>query len=275
MLERDIFEVLSKSGTRSFAVRSIRGGRGLGDALYVQSVARHLLDNGHKRLKVRADWPDVFRPLGDRVDVTPFGKVNIDILAHYSARKGLTGTTQFQDCCSSAGIHEPVALSLDWELTAPPLVESRRPIALVQLPRAPMGRKDGFGADLLPDCRALQEVIDELRKTATVVQVGAGEPLFRFKRLDIDLANKTTVAQMIDLASVAKVMVGYCSFFVPLAESLSKRALFIWSRRGMKSGHPFITQIIPQKVLHKKSSAWILDNAQPDALREAANVLLQ
>lgn len=256
-------------------MKSIRGGRGLGDSIYVQSVVRHLLSHGHERLAVRADWPDVFRPLGARVDVTPFSKSNVDILAHYSARKAIVGTTQFQDCCASAGIHEPVELQLDWALTAEPLVRGDRPIALVQLPRSPMGRKDGFGADLLPDCRAIQEVIDELRKRALVVQVGAGEPLFRFKRLDVDLANSTTVAQMFDLASVASAFVGYCSFFVPLAESLGKRALFVWSRRGLKTGHPFITRITPQKVLHKPSSAWILDNAQPDALREAANALLQ
>lgn len=255
-------------------MKSIRGGRGLGDTLYVQSVARHMLNAGAARLRVKADWPDVFLPLGSRVEVVPFNKTNVDILAHYSARKGLAGTTQFQDCCAAAGVHESVDLRLDWNLTAEPLISSDRPIVLVQLPRAPMGRTDGFGAELLPDCAAIQQVIDELSKSALIVQVGAGAALHRFKRIDRDLSNRTTVAQMIDLASVACALVGYCSFFVPLAESLGKPGLFIWSRRGLKSGHQFISRITPQKVLHKRSSSWLLDSAQPDALKEAANALL-
>lgn len=239
----------------------------------MQSVVRHLLKHGHERMKVRADFPDVFRPLGDRVIVEPFSKTGVDLLAHYSIRKSHGGSTQFQDCCTSAGIHSPAELRLDWEPTAPPLVSGR--VALVQLPRAPMGRTDGFGAELLPDCRAIQEAIDELRKSCTVVQVGAGESLHRFKRVDVDLSNQTTVAQLIDLAHASVCMLGYCSFFVPLAESLDKPALFVWSKRGLRAPHPFISSITPRKIIHKPSSAWLMDDAQSDAIREAANVLLR
>ena len=42
-------------------MKTIRGGRGLGDALYVQGVVRHLVGLG-QRLAVRSDWPEVFRP---------------------------------------------------------------------------------------------------------------------------------------------------------------------------------------------------------------------
>lgn len=256
-------------------MKTIRAGRGLGDSLYLQSVARHLLDHGHDRLEVRSDYPEVFRPLGGRVTVQPFSRVGVDILAHYTSRKGIAGSTQFEDCCRCAGIAGPVDLRLDWQPLEPPLVQSEKPVVLVQLPRAPMGRTDGFGAELLPDCRALQHVIDGLSGKALLVQVGSGEPLFRFERIDVDLANKTTVSQLLDLASGAAAFVGYCSFFVPLAESFSKQALFVWSQRGLRTGQLFVRQITPQKVLHKPSSRWLFDDAPAEALRECAHALLQ
>lgn len=245
-------------------MKSIRCGRGLGDSLYLQSVVRHLLQKGHPRLRVKSDWPDVFLPLGRRVEVVPFARSSVDILAHYSPRKAAQGTTQFQDCCITAGIREPVEMRLDWVVTKPGLVDMvrkpGRPVLVVQLPRTPMGRTDGFGASLLPDCRAIQKLIDQAKPDHTVVQIGAGEPLFRFKGIDIDLANKTCVAETIDVASAADRFLGYVSFLVPLAESFGKPAVFVWSRRGLIDGMQYVRQITPQKVLHAPTSSFVMDD---------------
>lgn len=244
-------------------MKSIRCGRGFGDSLYLQSVVRHLLEKGSTRLRVKSDWPDVFLPLGHRVEVVPFARSNCDLLAHYSMRKGFAGTTQFQDCCISAGIKGPVDMRLDWTVTKPGLVDMVRkpgkPVLVVQLPRTPMGRTDGFGATLLPDCRAIQRLIDQAKEDHTVVQIGAGEPLFRFKGLDIDLANKTSVAETIDVASAADRFMGYVSFLVPLAESFGKPAVFVWSRRGLQDKHQYVRQITPQKILHAPTSTAVMD----------------
>lgn len=245
-------------------MKSIRCGRGLGDSLYLQSVVRHLLAKGSPRLRVRSDWPDVFLPLGRRVEVVPFARSNIDILAHYSTRKGIIGTTQFQDCCICAGIREPVELKLDWQVTKPGLVEMVRrpgkPVLVVQLPRAPMGRADGFGASLLPDCRAIQRLINEAKPDHTIVQIGAGQPLFKFAGIDIDLANKVSVAETIDVASAADSFLGYVSFLVPLAESFGKPAVFVWSRRGLVDRHQYVRQITPKKILHAPTSRAVMDD---------------
>lgn len=210
-------------------MKSIRGGMGLGDALYVQAVARHIIRTRGERLKVCTAWPDVFRPLGDSVQIAPFTRVGIDYLAHYSVRKGMP-TKQFEDMCIQAGIREPVELKLDWpapqnsrlvrELKSQPL-----PVVLVQLPRAPMGRKDGFGRELLPNCSVIQTVIEALRGRALLVQVGAGEALYRFRGIDLDLANRTTISELLDVAAASDRVLGYCSFAVPLAECLDKRAV--------------------------------------------------
>lgn len=257
-------------------MKTIRCGRGLGDSLYLQSVVRHLIETGvHRRMRVRSDYPDVFRPLADRVEVTPFNR-NVDIVAHYSARKGRAGTTQFEDCCQAAGIVGPVDLRLDWGVSDASLMvkylihTAGRPLVLVQLPRSPMGRTDGFGAELLPDCRSIQLAIDVLRERALIVQVGAGEPLYRFTGIDIDLSNQTTVAQLLDVASAADGFLGYCSFMLPLAESFNKPAIMVWSQRGLRAGHPYVRQITPLKVIHKPATTIAVMDDDKDGIRKAA-----
>lgn len=245
---------------------SIRGGAGLGDSIYLCAIAAHLVREGYK-VEACSNWPDLFRYTG--VEVSPFRRERINRLAHYSARKGFVGSTQFQDCCASARVKD-VALTLPWiaaEVSIP------RPFVCVQLPRSPMGRRDGFGKEILPDCGKIQQAINMLRGRATVVQIGAGQPLYRFDGIDIDLANKTTVAGMIDVASHASAFIGYPSFIVPLAEALDKRALLVWSRKGLASGTLYVRQITPQKVIHKASSRWVIDNCNEAALQDEVNAL--
>lgn len=251
---------------------------GLGDALYVQAVARHIIKSRGERLQVCTAWPDVFRPLGDAVEIAPFTRVGISYLAHYSARKARLETDQFEDCCMTAGIAEPVDLRLDWQLEDAALAESLRvpgkPIICIQLPRAPMGRKDGFGAELLPDCRRLQDVINLIGDRATKVLIGSGEPLYLFDGIDVDLSNRTTVAQLLDVASVADGFVGYVSLFVPLAESFQKPGLFVWSRRGVKSREPYIRAITPKKILHRETSRAIMDDCSRADQAQAIEVFM-
>ncbi len=243
-------------------MKSIRCGRGLGDSLYLQSVVRHMLERGGLKMRVKSDYPDVFRPLGDRVAVEPFDR-RADITAHYVVRKSIAGTTQFQDCCIRAGIDEPAEMRLDWTVTNlglhAKIRETGRPVLAVQMPRSPMGRVDGFGKTLLPDCRVLQQLIEERHDTHHIVQIGAGQPLFKLRGMHVDMANKTTVAELIDIVHAADECLGYPSFLVPLAESLDKPALFVWSARGLRDGQPFIRSITPGKLLHKASSRHVVD----------------
>jgi hypothetical protein len=247
-------------------VTSVRGGAGLGDALYVQAIARHMVGRGMCDVEVCTEWPDVFRPLGDKVKLSPFRRRPITHLAHYSLRRGITGTSQFEDCCIQARVAGPVDLRIDWTPVNAALVSRLRscgrPVVLVQMPRTPFDRTDGFGAEFLPDVAMIQRAIDKLRDKAFLVQIGKGRPeRFDGKRLvafagyggiDLDLANTTSVADVIDAAFAADAFLGQCSFMVPLAESFAKPALFVWSRRGLNSPHQVIRQMAPAKVLHRK-----------------------
>jgi hypothetical protein len=259
-------------------MRSIRGGMGLGDALYVQAIARYLTRDG-ERLRVHSAWPDVFRPLGERVEVAPFTRQGINVLAHYSARKGNQGTSQFRDCCLTAGVNEEIELRLDWGCADTPttrhILSFGRPVVLVQLPRSPMGRTDGFGKELLPNQAAIQRAIDRIKGRALLVQVGSGDPLYRLGGIDIDLTGRTTVSELIDLASVCDGMLGYVSFILPLAESLGKKGLLVWSRAGRKAGHVYVRQITPEKVVHRKDLITSVWDGKEDDIEGAADDFLR
>lgn len=257
---------------------SIRGGAGIGDALYLQSVARHFVERGES-VEACCDWPDVFRPLACNVRVSPFRRYHIDRLAHYSVRRGVAGTTQFEDCCIQAGIRDPVDLRLDWKVVNAGIVEmlraSGKPIVAVQMPRAPFGRTDGYGKELLPDCRRIQQAIDLLSGRALLVQVGKGEPWFRFNGIDIDLVDRTSVSELIDIGFAADAFLGYVSFIVPLAESFSKPALLVWSSAGLNSRHDLVRTIAPRKILHRSSSKWIMDDCREEELVGAVDALCE
>lgn len=237
---------------------SVRGGSGLGDALYVQAVARHLVGQG-RLVEACSNYRDVFWPLRDRCAVSAFRR-NATIIAHYALRRHVLGTDQFQDCCIQAGFAaDAVELRLDWEPRNPVLIGAilaaarGRPVVAALLPRRPMARTDGVFDVLLPDCRVLQSAIDRAReRDVFVVQVGAGEPKFELRGIDLDLANRTSVSDVIDAVHAADACVGYVSFMVPLAESLNKPMLAVWSRRGLELGNPLVARLTPQKVVHKK-----------------------
>lgn len=258
---------------------AIRSGKGLGDSLYLQSVARHLLASG-KAVEVCTNWPDVFRPIADRILLSPFRRERIHINAHYVTRKGIAGTDQFTDCCISAGIRPPYELKLDWSGSHPEVAKrirrSGKPAVIVQLPRLPMDRFDGYGRELLPDCRVIQRAIDRLHEHAIIVQIGRGAPLFGFTGIDLDLANRTTVGEAIDAVNTCSGVLGYCSFIAPLAESLQKPLLLVWSRQGLHSRNPFIRQIVPEKIFHHpQSSKAVVDDCSEDDLAGAVDALCE
>jgi hypothetical protein len=242
----------------------IRGGSGLGDSIYVQGVARYFCQTTSKPIIVRSKWRDVFLPLKDRVVVHDFSRLNVTRIAHYSNRRQDPRTNQWEDCCIQAGLAEPFPLKLDWIPTTGWGAElatraNGKPIVVVQLPRRPMDRVDGWGAELLPDCSTIQDLLDMIQGKAYVVQVGAGAPLYQFKGLDLDLAGHTTVAEVIDIVQAAALCLGYVSFMVPLAEALGKPLMCVWSERGLNSKLDLVRALKPLKIFSAASSRFVVD----------------
>lgn len=260
--------------------KSIRCGRGLGDALYLQGVVRHFVNEG-KRLHVMTDWPDVFMQYGNKIEIHPFTRERIDIIAHYTLRKPFKGTTQFEDCCLQAGITEKVDFLIDWIPTRHDLINdvkrqaNGKPILLVEMVREPMNRTDNFAIELLPKYEVMQKVLDQLKPHYFTVLIGKGKPKYDYTNIDLDLRDRTDVQDLINLASISDALFGYCSFFVPLAECLNKKAMFIWANRGLNSVEQFIRTITPEKILHKKSSHYVIDHWTDDVIMERVNGFLQ
>lgn len=243
--------------------KRIRAGGGLGDSLYLQSIVRHLANKG-EMLEVCSNWPDVFKPLQGKITIAEFSRQDIQINAHYTMRKNLK-TKQFEDCCITAGL-EPskVEMKLDWKTESNSFVKTiedvDKPNLAVLIYRDPMGRADKFGHELLPNKKVMNNIIGILKEKYNIVQIGSGKSLFDYNGIDLDFANKTTVSEMIDVVSKCDAVFGYCSFLVPLAESLGKRGLYVWAAKGLESQTTFINTITPEKILYKDNSHYVVDS---------------
>jgi hypothetical protein len=248
----------------------IRGGSGLGDSIYVQSVAMHMVNKGAK-VTVRSNYADLFRHT--RVNVVPFHRVGKCVIAHYASRKP-EKTTQFEDVCINAGIREPVEMRLDWKAQSNLLDGFERPIVAVLLPRLPMDRTDGYGKELMPRWEVLQKLID--LTDYTTVQIGRGEPVYRYSGIDLDLSNKTSISQLLDVSSQVDGFVGTCSFMIPLAESLNKPFFALWSAKGLRSENDYVRTITPEKIIHRKDLGfYAIDEAPEQNIQERYKLFLR
>lgn len=249
----------------------IRSGRGLGDALYLQAIVRHLVARG-ERLEVCTDYPELYR-FGDRVRFAPFSR-QVRYTAHYMQAKHDERTHQFADMCRSAGIRRQVALKLDWTVQNPALIErvrdaaGSRPILLVHGGREAFGRADGYGLELLPDAAVFNGTVAALRRDFFTVYVGRGARLYDVP-VDLDLHDATGVTDTIDLGLISDACVAQCSFVIPLAESFDKPLLIVFAAKGMASAKPAVRTITPKKVLSKPSSTYVIDNWEPARLDAA------
>lgn len=250
--------------------RTIRGGRGLGDSLYLRPIAEYFLAQGDE-VTVLSDYPQIYTGL--KVEVKRFTRFGVNVLAHYVMGKSNPLTTQWDDVCASAGVSVP--LRFTWNIVNHALVDrivekaKGRPIIVVHGGRVPMGRTDGFGLELLPDRAAFEAVLAELKDCFTVL-VGGGAQLYPLEA-DFDLNGKTSVSDLLDIASVCDGVVAQCSFAIPLAEVFDKPLLIVWAAHGLVAREPYVRQITPMKVLSKPTSHFVVDDRSETDIRCVAD----
>lgn len=247
----------------------IRGGAGLGDAIYVRIVGEHLA----KRDKVTccSNYPEAF--LGADVTVEAFRKTHVDVVAHYTTARAKKETTQWRDVCDTAKVPY-LPLRFEWSVRNLALVTDLRrraegrPLVIVHGGRAPFGRTDGLGLKLVPERRGFDEVIGELRD-CFLVRVGNAEHRYALD-VALDLNGSTSVSDLIDIAATCDAVVAQVSFMCPLAEVFAKPLLAVWSARGLLSTTEVVRQITPRKILELQSSRFVMDDWTPDHIREEA-----
>lgn len=248
----------------------IRGGSGLGDALYLRVVAEHFVRAGH-HVTALSDWPDVFEGSGAAVE--RFTRENVDVLAHYASYRQDQTSTQFQDMLRSARITDPVALRFEWSIKNGGLIEGLlekaegRPIVLVHGGREAFGRSDGLGAEMLPPPDAFGLALGGFRDCYTV-RIGKGKRLYEIP-VDWDLSDQTSVSDVLDLGKTADYVLAQCSFAVPLAECFGRPLLTIWASRGLSSRNAIISSVTPQKILTAPTSHYVVDHWDRDQIRKA------
>lgn len=249
--------------------KTIRGGSGLGDSIYVRPVAEHFVQRG-EAVQVLSNYPDVF--IGSGAEVKPFNR-KADVTAHYAPGKNNPDTTQWDDVCRNAQIGV-IPLRFDWSVVNTALVAdvaakaAGRAIILVHGGRTPMGRSDGFGAELLPEKRAFDAALVAL-DDCFFVGVGKAEQIYPLS-VNLNLNGSTTVSDLFDIAHVCNGSIGQCSFIIPLMEVFNKPLLVVWSAKGMASPTRFIRTITPKKVLNGLRSRYVVDDWPDEKIKEAA-----
>ena len=223
----------------------LRGGSGLGDALYLRPIVE-LLDREGRPVTVCSSYPEVFTGTNAKTEL--FNRTNITMTAHYPSGKNNPNTNQWQDILNSAQIG--CDLAFNWATVDQAKVDKvrwradGRPIVLVIGGRQPMARHDGFGKELLPQKRAFDVVLEEMQDCFTI-RIGQTPTLYE---LDCrwDLTDKTSVPYLMDLAKECDAVIGQCSFAVPLAEGFDKPLLAVWAAAGMLASHDYLKKITPQ-----------------------------
>lgn len=254
--------------------RRLRGGSGLGDSIYLRPICEAVIRQGEK-LTVMSNFPGVF--IGSGATVEPFRRDGCNMIAHYVGGKMNPTTTLWQDMCAHCGITAP--LSFAWTIQNRALVfrlrekAAGRPIVIVHGGREPMGRRDKFGIELLPERAAFTAALAGLGGCYTV-RVGMGDQLYPLAA-DIDLSDKTSVSDLLDVATVAAGIVAQCSFAVPLAEVFDKPFLGIWAARGLVSRNDFIRTVTPSKILSKPTSGYVVDDWPAARITEAASTFIR
>lgn len=249
-------------------MKILRGGSGLGDSIYLRPFVDHYIGQD-ELVEVCSNYPDLF--IGTAATVSPFRRERVNKVCHYVSGKTRKDTNQWQDLCVSAGTGE-INMTINWNVQNQALIDeiqhhaAGRTIALVHGGRVPMGRTDGFAMDLLPGRKVFERVIQEL-SGAYLIRIGKGEQLYPLD-CDLDLNDCTSVADLMDVASVCHAVIAQCSFAVPLAEIFGKPLLAVWAAKGMRSSNAYIQTITPKKVLSKASSSFVVDDWDTERIRD-------
>lgn len=252
----------------------LRGPSGLGDSMYLRPIAEEFARAG-KKLVVLSNYPEVF--IGSGLKIEPFEKLTATLAAHYAGGKARRNTNQFQDMLLSVGLSPDIPLKFGWVVQNSALIEdvrqqaAGRRIVLVHGGREPMNRDDGYGTELLPKPEAFLAALDMDSSSCFFVNIGSRSKTLYELPSHLDLRDRTSVADLIDLGSACDGVIAQCSFAVPLAEIFDKPLLIIWAARGLKSHKPYIAAVTPEKVFTADHSLAVFDNESEERIREVAH----
>lgn len=191
----------------------LQGPRGLGDALLVRLVAAEWIRRG-EQVRVHTTWPDLFRGL----------KVHLAGVEHLVRDAEPFGKIKRR--------------------------ADGRPILIYQPPKIANGAEQEL---YTPPTEAFLRWLDE---HSDHYRIKVGHPSaaeeFRGAPCELDLFGKTTVLQMIDLATIGDLFFSQVCFIPTLAETLWKRSAVMFTRRQLSAGSNKVRSLRPEVFLHRR-----------------------
>jgi len=264
------------SKNRGHKVISLRGAGGLGDAVYMYPVLKYYLEHGQS-VEILTKYPDVYKPLKKLgLIVTDRYAKQPDRECRYAPRYAIQKTTTFEDTVMLAGIEEKLTLKIEFESPGSFDFKTKNKICVIRNPSLPMNGK-GIGELLIPDCTIFQKIIDAFKDRVYFILAGnsGGNFSFPLKGIDLNLTEKLSLPQVMQLITQADINLTQCGFIFPFCEALNRKVFVLFSDRGMKCNHKFFPYIIPKKVINKPSIvSYAIDNEPHEKILERFGELL-
>lgn len=228
----------------SWGMMKIRGNSGLGDAVYLYSVAKHLQDNG-ELVEVLSNYPEIYEALGCAVQDYDRA-LTVDLDCNYCHKKG-------RDSAQMADISEPVGIDLPIRLSR------TKPTILVPRWGNPMNNKIDR-SELIPDRAPVQDFID--LHDALYIQVGESDQAHSedWDNIDIDLTDRTSVPALMWLYSAVDGVLSTIGNPVAFAEAFDTPLFCVFAQSGFDSNNRFFSTIRPHKVITKETSYYAVDS---------------
>lgn len=219
---------------------NLNGSKGLGDALYVRAVARHLIWKEGKEVTVFTRWPEVFRDLPLKVkalgDVTGREDLHNVVSCGHCRVQQPASLDFFTLACRQAGIVDEVDLYIDWKIKDQNLVDGIRRQAKGRRVFVYQSPKKSSGAEqeaMRPNRAAFNRFV---ANHADCFRVRLGHPGFveddQDAPCELDLFGKVSVTDALDVGAGADLMFSDPSFITVMAESMGKRFTAMLSRRA-------------------------------------------
>jgi hypothetical protein len=235
----------------------IKGPSGLGDAIYLYPVVKWYTAR-YDKVIVRSFYPELFQNIKN-VEVEPFrAKGDINLKCSYTKRKYTAGTSQFEDIVIGAEIKEALDFKIDWEIKNKGIEEIIRKevkgkkVCIITAPYEPFAREDKWGKLLRIKSGMMQTIVDKYRDKVFFIQVGGRFTLTEIKGTQLNLINKISVSDLIDLVCVGDIGLSQIGNMLPICESLGKKNFLFFAETGLKCDNKFISSITPEKIIHYK-----------------------
>lgn len=235
-------------------------GKGLGDAIYLRAIVLHLL-KGREPLTVFTTWPDVFLDLPITIRPLSEAEAQKESTRHASTSGHVRcdeGMDEFKMRCLSAGIREPVELTMRWKVRNSALTKrikraaGDRKIFIYQ----PLKATHNHEQELLRPRR--EDFIKLIEAHSDYFRVKLGHPPFvpedSKAPCELDMFGRGFIYDTFDVCTLGDLFFGEPCFIPHAGEAMDRKFIVMFSQRALDSEN-WVRNITPERLFHKKHLA--------------------